>query len=342
MNITSRKLHIVSLAVLLGVGTCGLSTAIHSNTPVSASVLARTFAQQRFVKQDQKLHVLHTAAPTVSLPANTQQSLNWAGYIDTPAGNTAYTSVSATWQVPNISTSRRDAVAAQWIGLGGVNTTDLLQMGTIEQMQNGQPTAQVFWEQLPALSQDVMTVPTGSIIKASIAEVSNSNTWNITFSATDPNGQTQTQTLPVTLDAAYAQGIGTSAEWISEDPSDANMRLYPLANSGKVQYSNALVDGQPIAASQNQVQPVAMTNNNGTVLVAPSQLSDSGDSFFTTVLNTNVARHRGNRETWYPVSVPNWLSTGLPSGWTFPVSPAFDSNSGSGSAWGWTWSWSWN
>ncbi|WAH37835.1 G1 family glutamic endopeptidase [Alicyclobacillus dauci] len=221
-----------------------------------------------------------STSSAVSLPANTQASGNWAGYIASPASRSdSYTSVTGSWTVPNI-TGSQDGVAAQWIGLGGVSSNDLLQMGTIEQFVNGQAVANVFWEKLPASAQNIMTVPIGSTINASISKATGS-TWNITFTAHTPAGQTETKTILVTLNTSYARGIGTSAEWISEDPSDENNNLYPLADMGTVSYASTTVDGQPLNAAGNQIQPVALVDNGGNVLIAPSALGTDGTSFST-------------------------------------------------------------
>ncbi|MFL0198682.1 G1 family glutamic endopeptidase [Clostridium sp. WILCCON 0269] len=227
------------------------------------------------------LNVEASSITSISFPDDTEESSNWAGYIVTPTFNSGYTSISGSWTVPNISSTQQNAAAAQWIGLGGSNTTDLLQMGTTEQMENGQPTAEVFWEQLPDVAQDVTSVPIGSAIKVSIAE-SSSSIWNLTFTVNTPDGQTRTQTISTTLDSSYAQEIGTSAEWISEDPSDENDQLLPLANMGTVQYQSAMVNGQTLNASDNTVQPIAMVSSNGDIVVYPSELGTDGESFTTT------------------------------------------------------------
>jgi hypothetical protein len=138
-----------------------------------------------------------------------------------------------------------------------------------------------------------MTVPIGSTISCNITpDQTTANTWDLTVKATDTNGQTQTQTVTTTLDEAYAQGIGTSAEWISEDPSDENNNLVPLANMGTVNYSSATVDGAPINASSNEVQPVAMTSTNGNITIAPSNLGSDGESFSTTIPSSNSVSRR--------------------------------------------------
>ncbi|GMA65366.1 hypothetical protein NZD89_07950 [Alicyclobacillus fastidiosus] len=220
------------------------------------------------------------SSSSTDLPGDTQASGNWAGYVTNPATSSdLYTSVSGSWTVPTIS-SGSQGVAAQWIGLGGVSSDDLLQVGTMEQVQGGTTVDTVFWEKLPSAAQNVMTVSAGSTIDASIKQVSGSN-WDVTITAKSSTGQTQSKTIPVTLTSSYAEGIGSSAEWISEDPSDMNGQLYPLANAGTVNFRSATVDGQALNDSANQVVPMALVTDEGQLLIAPSSLGSDGESFST-------------------------------------------------------------
>lgn len=282
MKTVLRKIRIILLAIIVVFGAMPIINEVSfQHTTNNQYVLSRYFPNGN------SIHSPQNNITTVGLPANTEESTNWAGYITTPTTNSGYTSISGSWTVPNISASQRNAVAAQWIGLGGVNSKDLLQMGTIEQMENGQPMAEVFWEQLPAAAQNVISIPIGSTVNVSISEsTSSSSTWNLTFTVNSPDKQTQTQTISTTLDSSYAGGIGTSAEWISEDPSNLNGQLVPLANMGTVKYQSAIIDGQPLNASGNKVQPVAMVSSNKTILIAPSKLGVDGESFTTTVTNS--------------------------------------------------------
>ncbi|SPF48403.1 Peptidase A4 family [Candidatus Desulfosporosinus infrequens] len=285
---TKLKMKIASSAVLVGLGVCSLvnGVPIHtaSNLKASTDILSRY--HWRRPSQSSGTQGNNT---NVTLPVGTQESDNWAGYIVTPASTSSqYSSVSGIWTVPDISSSQQnDAASAQWIGLGGVSSTDLLQMGTVEQIQNGQPVIEVFWEQLPSSAQNVMAVPAGSTIEATIAETPGVNpTYNFTFTV---NGQTPSQTIsPVTLDSDYAQAIGTSAEWISEDPSNQNNQLYPLANMGTVSYQSATVNGRPLNDTMNEVQPDALVSSNGNILIVPSSLGPDGESFTTSVPTTSV------------------------------------------------------
>ncbi|SPF53194.1 Peptidase A4 family [Candidatus Desulfosporosinus infrequens] len=297
MNIMIRKIHIVSLAVFVGLGTCSLVNGVpilHAakNRMTSDYVFSRNFSHRHLLVP--KVQQTQGASTTSIPPADTAESENWAGYIDSPSSSSGYTSVSGSWIVPNISARQQNAAAAQWIGLGGSSSPDLLQMGTSEQLKNGQIVTEVFWEKLPAPAQTVMTVPIGSTINATISPSANSSlTWNLTFTV---NGQTQT-IHPVTLDSSYAQGIGTSAEWISEEPSTQNDQLVPLAYMGTVSYQAALVNDQALSSEGNQVQPIALVSSHGNILIAPSALGTDGESFSTNDLikkpNTNATKGYG-------------------------------------------------
>lgn len=109
-------------------------------------------------------------------------------------------------------------------------------------------------------------------INVSISNSSGS-TWISTFTVTIPDGQTQYQTIPTTLDPSYAQGIGTSAEWISEEPSDQNNNLLPMADISTVSYQSA-------------------DSSNGVVLISASDIGTDGESFVITNTNTTRRHHR--------------------------------------------------
>ncbi|WP_100488532.1 G1 family glutamic endopeptidase [Sporolactobacillus pectinivorans] len=221
------------------------------------------------------------AVPPLQLPSGTQESSNWSGYAVTPAsGSSAYTSITGSWIVPKASGSSA-SVSSQWIGLGGMGSSDLLQMGTVEQFQGNHEIATLFWEQLPAVSQNLVTVPVGSKIMTKIFD-RNGSEWSLNFKVIEPNGHILTPSVSVNLDSGYASGIGTSAEWISEDPSDQNGNLYPLADTGVVAFTNAESNEAPINSSNNQVQPIALVNSIGSVLIAPSTIYSEGTAFSTT------------------------------------------------------------
>ncbi len=233
----------------------------------------------------------------LQLPTGTQESSNWSGYVVTPAtGSPKYTSITGSWIVPKASGSA-SSLGSQWIGLGGVNSSDLLQMGTIEQFQRNREVVTLFWEQLPDAAQNLVTVPVGSHITATISTQDGTD-YSLTFQVVEPNGQTVTQNVSTTLSSEYAAGIGTSAEWISEDPSTANGGLYPLANTGSVEFTDAMANNAPINVASNQVQPLALVDSSREVRIAPTTLYPDGTSFSTISIGGQSVSW-GNRRYWH-------------------------------------------
>lgn len=293
MKNASKRIKIISLLVLVLFG----ALSIFNNIPFLKSSNSQ-YLLSGYSATESSVHSLKTQKPkntptAVKLPANTAASSNWAGYIASPVSNIGYTSVSGSWKVPNISGGSKNEIAAQWVGLGGVTSKDLLQMGTIEQIKNGQAVAMVFWEKLPDSAETVATVPIGSAIDVNISKSSNL-TWNLTFTASLPDGQVKTKTITTTLDSSYAEGIGTSAEWISEDPSSQKGQLLPLADMGTVKYQSAKVDNEPLNASGNKVQPVALVSKNNSVLIYPSEIGSDGQSFTTTSIDSTPMNRERN------------------------------------------------
>lgn len=242
------------------------------------------------------------AARSVSLPTGTEESENWSGYVVSSA-SASLTSITGTWSVPRLNSSQpwgRLSLAGEWIGLGGVTSGDLLQMGTIE--QGNSKTAELFWEQLPQSAQNVAAVPVGSQIRANI-ETTDGTDFTLSFDVTEPSGKTLTKSISVTLTNDYAKGIGSSAEWISEDPSDANGNLYSFANTGTVTFSGAEANSLPINAPSFTVTPLAMINARGQMEAVPSALSSDGESFSISRSNQVV---RTNTRVFHPKSHMKW------------------------------------
>ncbi|MCY0870519.1 MAG: G1 family endopeptidase, partial [Firmicutes bacterium] len=248
-------------------------------------------------------------APQQSLSA--AASSNWAGYEVTPTkpGN-LYTSITGSWTVPKVTGSPGDT-AAQWIGLGGVKSHDLLQTGTIEQLTSTGQQDMLFWEKLPKAETPMVAVPTGSKVTASIQQ-GIGDLWVIKLTVTPPSGAPFTKTVTVPVSPAYAHAIGQTGEWISEDPSTEHHELLPLGNSGTVTYSDATVNGQPMKSPGNSVQPIAMVGPFGFPELVPSTVASTGTGFQA------VTQSGGGN----PFGIP---SSGILPGGTFPISSLFPS-----------------
>jgi len=201
-------------------------------------------------------------------------SRNWSGYTAT---GRSFTSVTGTWTVPHVVSSGRNAADATWVGIGGIQSSDLIQSGTQDLIsKSGQVTHSAFIEMLPNVAQQIpVTINGGDSITVSVTERS-TNQWQISFKD-NTNAQ-----QPYTTTALYFSSL-SSAEWIEEAPSNGR-RILPLANFGTVDFSggSTIENRNHDTIAQSNAQPVIMVNSSGQALATPSSLSSDGASFSIT------------------------------------------------------------
>jgi hypothetical protein len=211
----------------------------------------------------------------VSSPAPTTgyTSTNWSGYLAT---NGSFTAISGSWNVP-VATGNGPTTSADstWIGIGGVTTSDLIQIGTQNIIStSGQVTTAAFYEILPSSSQPIaaMTVSLGDSMTASINETSNGQ-WALSI-------VDNTDKASYTTNLSYTSSL-SSAEWIEEDPSYSFRRQIPFDNfHGAAFTGGSTMDNNAsltiVAAS---AQPVTMVNSDDQTIAEPSALGSDGMSF---------------------------------------------------------------
>jgi len=203
-----------------------------------------------------------------------QESINWAGYLAT-GGN--YTSVSGAWTIPSFSGNVGN-VDATWVGIGGSanDQQDLIQMGTENQvLAGGRKVSLLFYEALPQEAQIVSSVVVnpGDTVSASIVETS-TNLWTLTFVDQTNGGHFSTT-------VSY-ESQNNSAEWIEEDPLDANSRsLIPITCFGAVQFSGASAtrNGSSLSLGALAAQPIEMTDTSYNSILAIPSVVAGGSSF---------------------------------------------------------------
>jgi hypothetical protein len=218
-----------------------------------------------------------TTTPAAAPVTSADTSRNWAGY--TASGGN-YTAVSGTWIVPTVQAGTTPAVDATWVGIGGLNTSDLIQAGTQAEAVNGQVEYSAWIELLPQDSHPIpLTVAAGDTVSVTIAEQQAGN-WLITVTDATNNQRYQ--------QAVQYQSSLDSAEWIEEAPASAR-GILPLDNFGAVTFTNATAvqNGTTVSVAQANSQPVAMSNGAGRALAVPSTLNGDGSSF--TVTRTSAA-----------------------------------------------------
>jgi hypothetical protein len=233
--------------------------------------------------------------PLPALPTSAATSHNWSGYVATQ-GN--YTGVTGTWTVPQPS-STGAGVGATWVGIGGVNSQDLIQAGTQDVTSGSQHQFQSWIETLPQASQQVpLAVAPGDSITTSITESApGSGVWSI-----DLKNNTTGQSYQTTVHYRSSQ---SSAEWIEEAPANLSgnaTTIVPLDNFGTVSFSGAAAvdNGQSVDLTQAGAQTVTMVNANSQALAIPSGIGSDGSSFTVTrtsapASTTPVGRARGQR-----------------------------------------------
>ena len=202
-------------------------------------------------------------------------SANWSGYAAT--GGT-YTAVSGMWTVPQFAPDSPAGADATWVGIGGVNTRDLIQAGTQQTVSgNGSTQYQAWVETLPQASHPVpLTVNPGDSVSIAISQSPQAqDEWQVSFT-----NNTTGQTFQVT--EHYASSM-SSAEWIEEAPSAAR-GLIPLDTFGSVQFSqgSAVKDGQTVSIAAAGARPITMVARTSRQTAKPSDLGADGSSFTVT------------------------------------------------------------
>jgi hypothetical protein len=203
-------------------------------------------------------------------------SANWSGYAAT--GGT-YTAVSGTWSVPQFAPDSTAGADATWVGIGGVNTRDLIQAGTQQTVSgNGTTQYQAWVETLPQASHPVpLTVNPGDSISVAITQSPQAkNEWQVAYT-----NNTTGQSYQVTEN--YASSM-SSAEWIEEAPSAARGRQIPLDNFGAIDFSqgSTVKDGQTVNIADAGAKPITMIARSSRQTAKPSSLGADGGSFTVT------------------------------------------------------------
>jgi hypothetical protein len=247
---------------------------------VLGAASAASAASHRALRTSGGIGVLIPAhkGQTLPLHGGTTDSLNWSGYAVTPGSG--ITGVSGTFKVPSAGLDP-PGFAATWAGIGGYNTSDLIQAGVEEQSVPSNSLLgnqyQAWYELLPASETPISgcsgdsscTVTPGDQVSVDISNVSG-NTWSI--SLTDAGKWSWSK------DVTYSSS-GSSAEWILEAPTLEAQTL--LANVGTVPFgptSTYTAGGttHTIAAGN----PTQIDLGTGVVNEAtPSALASDGQSF---------------------------------------------------------------
>ncbi len=258
---TTVAVAIMFIAMLVGAGAAG-ARAHSARAAHGLAALVPTHKSER-----------------LPLHGGTADSLNWSGYAVTPSGG-AVTAVSSTFTVPSAGLVP-PGFAATWTGIGGYNTSDLIQAGTAEQSAPDNPLVgpqyYAWYELLPASETQLTgcggdancTVTPGDAISVNISQVSG-NTWSI--SMTDSGHWSWSKN--VTYSSSESSG-----EWILEAPTLVAQTL--LAPVGTVHFGpTSTYTTGGVTHTIAQGDPTQIFLSPGVVNEAtPSALASDGQSF---------------------------------------------------------------
>ncbi|HVG98209.1 MAG TPA: G1 family glutamic endopeptidase, partial [Chloroflexota bacterium] len=207
-------------------------------------------------------------------PPGQAASRNWSGYAAT--GGT-FTEVHGTWTVPQPGAASAPGVSAAWVGIGGVDSRDLIQAGTEETVTGtGQRQYEAWIETLPQAAETVpLTVRPGDTVTVDITE-QGADTWLVSITNKSTGQKYQ---RPV----RYASSR-SSVEWVEEAPSAGRGGVLPIDDFGTVSFTGATAvkNGKSVTLSQLGAGPITMIGPSGQALAVPSAIGGDGASFSVT------------------------------------------------------------
>ena len=206
----------------------------------------------------------HTAGP-LAIAASGLDSSGWAGY-ELSGANGAFSSVSASWTEPAATCTKGDQDVAFWVGLDGVSSDSVEQIGTETDCTAGTASTFGWYEMYPADPVDFSNpVKPGDVLTASVT-FSGADTYTLVLSDA-------TQSWTKTVTKAESGLARSSAEVVTSGPG-ATGGSTTLTDFGKIIYTGCTVNGTSMG-SQSPVK-VTMVDDKGLVMVSPSAMTAAG------------------------------------------------------------------
>jgi Peptidase A4 family len=192
-------------------------------------------------------------------------STGWAGY-ELSGADGAFSSVSASWTEPGATCVKGDQDVAFWVGLDGISSDSVEQIGTEADCTSGTASYLGWYDMYPASPVYFSNpVQPGDVLSASVT-FSGTKTYTLVL-ADATQGWTKTVTEQ---EAGLAR---SSAEVVTSGPG-ADSSTPELTDFGKVTYTACTVDGTSMG-TQSPVK-VTMVDDKGNVMVLPSAMTSAG------------------------------------------------------------------
>jgi hypothetical protein len=215
-------------------------------------------------------------------------SYDWSGYADgaTSTKPGTFTGVGGSWTVPSVGCSAEDQLTADWVGLDGLHSSSIEQLGTIAWCYEGAPLYFTWWEMFPTgkgLQRVGNTLQPGDKITASITRKGTTYKLKLTDATNTANSFRTKQTCPA------ATCPDTSAEWIAERPAFAGVGFAPLAHYSAFEITDGTqtADGKSgTIGSYSSVSAITMVDATDAYNLNNVSTLTTGNSFSTTWRNS--------------------------------------------------------
>jgi hypothetical protein len=285
-----------SAAVMAGTLTFGASSTGTVAAPARAGhmaysarfITAAKAALARYLRHNDPQLVLARRAHAGPEGTTAIRSFNWSGYADgaqtTPAGT--FTKVSGTWTAPSVTCTPEDQLTTEWVGLDGLFSGSVEQLGTIGWCYRGAPIYFTWWEMFPTGSGVVevgSTLKPGDKITASVTRSGTSYTLKLTDATNTANSFKTAQTCAAT------KCPDTSAEWISERSAFAQVGFAPQAhyNAFKITNGSEVASGTAgTIGSFSTVNAITMVDATNAYSLNTVSTLTGNNSFSTTWQNS--------------------------------------------------------
>jgi putative intracellular protease/amidase len=273
------------------------TTAAHAASSArSARALAAARAELEHLKVG--LHATDHRLPSTGLQAfghrlslhassistfTLRKSRNWSGFADDNTQGNTYTQVGAHWTEPAVICGSSLSLVTFWVGLDGLNSGTVEQVGTGAECYQGNAYYYTWWEMYPTNAEQVvgLTVSPGDSIDAQVVDEGGGN---YSLEVTDQSNPADSFSTTQSCAAVCADA---SAEWVAEAPSGSN-GVFPLADYQSWSVSGATAtSGSQGTVTSFPYEWVFMFNlNTGDLLSYPAGYP-SGGNFTTTWLNSS-------------------------------------------------------
>ena len=213
--------------------------------------------------------VIPVAARSAAPLMPSANSHNWAGY---EASGTGFSAISGSWNVSSPGATSTTAGDATWVGIGGMQSADLIQVGTRALIADGAVSYEAWYELLPRAAVPVpLSISAGDTIDATVLQTA-PDEWRITLLDASTGKQFVT-----TLSYHSSE---SSAEWVEEAGGDGT-KLTPLDQFSPVTFTNASAAqaGQTRSLAALKATRLTLVTTSLEALATASPVSTGGASF---------------------------------------------------------------